>query len=266
MSTVWDCALPTAEKMVLLVIADHADDAGRNAWPSIATIARKASLSPRSAQRYVQSLVDRGLVDRDVQGGGYREMRHDRRPNRYTIDLDGVTRLTSRDGNGTTPEVVRDDTRVADGTTPVSPNPSCDPSQDPPVSSSSTATADDAAVDALPAVVETSRYVSDARRLCDLLADLMVDNGCRRPTISSAWIVDMERLIRLDGRTPEQIEAAIRWSQRHDFWSANIHSPGKLREKYDTLRLQARREQQAREPRGFAGIREFLANERRDVL
>ena len=45
----------------------------------------------------------------------------------------------------------------------------------------------------------------------------------------------MDRLIRLDERTPEQVENAIRWSQRDDFWKSNILSPKKLREKYDNV-------------------------------
>lgn len=48
-------------------------------------------------------------------------------------------------------------------------------------------------------------------------------------------------MIDVDGRTPEQIHAAIEWSQDHDFWRANILSMPKLRAKYDQLRLQAGR-------------------------
>jgi len=38
MSDVWRTDLPTVEKMVLLVIADHANDEGTQAYPSQATI------------------------------------------------------------------------------------------------------------------------------------------------------------------------------------------------------------------------------------
>jgi DNA-binding IscR family transcriptional regulator len=57
MSEVWRTDLPTIEKMVLLVIADHASDDGTEAWPSQATIAAKASISIRTVQRAVNSLV-----------------------------------------------------------------------------------------------------------------------------------------------------------------------------------------------------------------
>ena len=121
MSLVWELDLPTSEKMVLLVIADHADDEGRNAWPSVSTIARKASVSERQAQRLIKQLTKVGLVEVETQAGGVREMRDDRRPNRYSVLLDGVT--------STSPgAVVRGDMGDANGVTPMSPKPSLEPS------------------------------------------------------------------------------------------------------------------------------------------
>jgi hypothetical protein len=94
----------------------------------------------------------------------------------------------------------------------------------------------------LPAVLASSPHLADAERLADLLADLIAENGSRRPTVSPTWVRDMERLLRLDERTAVQVEAAIRWSQRDDFWQSNILSPAKLRKQYDRMRLQARRD------------------------
>lgn len=121
MSLVWDLDISTSEKMVLLVLADHADDEGRNSWPSIATVARKSSVSPRQAQRILTSLKKRGLVRVEKQAGGNREMRDDRRPNRYWVTLDGVTSMTPRDDQ-------RGDTHDVNGVTPMSPKPSIEPS------------------------------------------------------------------------------------------------------------------------------------------
>lgn len=83
----------------------------------------------------------------------------------------------------------------------------------------------------------------DVRRLCSLLASLMVENGCREPTVTkSGWLDPMRLLIEKDGIEPDRVERAIRWSQADEFWRANIHSGKALREKYDTLRQQARRQ------------------------
>ena len=48
-----------------------------------------------------------------------------------------------------------------------------------------------------------------------------------------------------DGRTPEQVSAAIDWCQANDFWRSNVLSMPKLREKYDQMRLQATRQSAA---------------------
>ena len=80
-----------------------------------------------------------------------------------------------------------------------------------------------------------------------MLALLIEENGSKKPKVTDAWITDMDRLIRLDERTPEQVENAIRWSQRDDFWKSNILSPKKLREKYDQLRLVAIREMKSKD-------------------
>lgn len=140
MNLVWKSSLPTTEKMVLLVIADHANDDGGNSWPSIGTIAKKASISSRSAQRYIARLAEAGWITIRPQQGGTKEMRDDRRPNLYAINLErlnGVTEVSSRHGvtdspHGVTDEASRGDNSNSHGVTPMSPKPSLEPSLEPP--------------------------------------------------------------------------------------------------------------------------------------
>jgi hypothetical protein len=93
--------------------------------------------------------------------------------------------------------------------------------------------------------------------LCNLLADLMVENGVKRPTISGKWIADIDKLIRIDEKTVEQVEAAIRWSQADSFWSSNIHSPAALRKQYEKMRLQAQRNKTSK---GVDVVRDYINN------
>lgn len=79
----------------------------------------------------------------------------------------------------------------------------------------------------------------------------MVGNGCKRPTVTKRWLAAARLLIDRDGRTPEQVEACIRWCQADEFWRTNILSMPKLREQYDRLRLAAQRGG-SRESRGRA--------------
>lgn len=57
-----DSGLPLSQKMVLLILCDFADDLGKNCYPSIATIADKASLSERQTQRVMSELMADALI------------------------------------------------------------------------------------------------------------------------------------------------------------------------------------------------------------
>ena len=89
--------------------------------------------------------------------------------------------------------------------------------------------------------LNTRTYGDENHQACNLLADLIADNGSRRPQVTDKWLSDMERIHRIDERTWEQITRAIEWCQADDFWRANIMSPAKLRKQYDQLRLAAQR-------------------------
>jgi hypothetical protein len=127
MAIVWEFDLPATEKLILLVIADHADDYGENAYPGIARIARRASVTERHARRILHDLAARGLLRIDRQRGGGIDVRADRRPNRYAII--GVTQVSGRSANGGTPTSERGDTGVRHGGTPMSSDPSVEPSE-----------------------------------------------------------------------------------------------------------------------------------------
>lgn len=104
MSDVWRTDLPTTEKMVLLVIADHANDEGTQSYPSQATIAEKASISIRTVQRAVNTLWEQGYVRVFKHAGGSANCREDRRPHLYQINiakLRGDT-VTARKDDGAT--------------------------------------------------------------------------------------------------------------------------------------------------------------------
>lgn len=81
----------------------------------------------------------------------------------------------------------------------------------------------------------------EIERICEHLADRIEANGAKRPTITKRWRDAARLMLERDGRTEEQIRGAIDWCQDDDFWRANVMSLPKLRDKYDTLRLQAQR-------------------------
>lgn len=82
----------------------------------------------------------------------------------------------------------------------------------------------------------------DVDRLCAHLADRIEAGGSKRPTIAKRWRDAARLLLDEDKRTEEQVHKVIDWCQASEFWRTNIMSMPKLREKYDTLRLQAEEE------------------------
>jgi len=97
-------------------------------------------------------------------------------------------------------------------------------------------------------------------RLVQLLIDLMLKNNPKSSIIQrltekrqEEWITQCRLLREADGKTVEEIERVIAFSQTDSFWKANILSMSKLREKWDQLWMKA----QKGDP--MAGIREWLA-------
>ncbi len=99
--------------------------------------------------------------------------------------------------------------------------------------------------------------------LCSYLADWIEANGSKRPTITKAWRNSCRLMLDRDGRTPQQVRAAIDWSQQDPFWKANILSMSSLRSKYDQLRLKAQAEQQRRAPTLSRAEEIYVAEKRR---
>jgi hypothetical protein len=81
-----------------------------------------------------------------------------------------------------------------------------------------------------------SQLAEASCRLATLLLTfiLKLNPKAKKPNLDT-WANDIDKLIRLDGRSEEEIEKVIRWSLSDDFWCKNILSGRKLREKFDQL-------------------------------
>lgn len=80
------------------------------------------------------------------------------------------------------------------------------------------------------------------------LAEKLFKQICQNQEIKepdlNRWADDIRKMIEIDKRTEDQVSRMIDWSQSSSFWSSNILSAAKLREKYDTMKAQANREYQ----------------------
>ena len=79
---------------------------------------------------------------------------------------------------------------------------------------------------------------SPGLRLGKLLFELIQTRDPKaQPPNMERWAVEIERIMRLDGRTAEEVEAVIRWAHADSFWAGVILSPRGLRDKFTQLLL-----------------------------
>lgn len=89
MTMVWDIRWPTQNHLlVMLKLADHANDEGSKVWPAVATIAAQAQCSERTVQNVLKAFRDCGLVGVVKPGGGAS-------PTIYTLNVSLLNALAS---------------------------------------------------------------------------------------------------------------------------------------------------------------------------
>lgn len=106
MSEVWEHASVTqGTLLVLLALADSADEKTRQCWPAVSSLASKARLSDRQVQRCISELVEAGMVEVQPNAG------------RSGSNLFRVSEVTKWRGD----KMSGGDTHVTGGVTPTSP-------------------------------------------------------------------------------------------------------------------------------------------------
>ncbi len=75
-------------------------------------------------------------------------------------------------------------------------------------------------------------------RLSELLLEkILTRNPNHKKPNLQTWAKDVDRMIRIDHRAPEDIRAVIEWCQADSFWQNNVLSTAKLRSQFDQLLL-----------------------------
>ena len=88
---------------------------------------------------------------------------------------------------------------------------------------------------------------SDEYQTSELLFSLIQQRDPRAKSPDyQKWAVHVDRLIRLDKRSPEQIKVVVNWCQNDDFWKNNILSTEKLRKQFTQLVLKMPQQEQSR--------------------
>jgi hypothetical protein len=124
-----------------------------------------------------------------------------------------------------------------------------------------------------PKPIKTFSSDSTEYRLSELLFNeiLKRNPNHKKPNLQT-WSKDIDKLIRIDGKSRTIIRDVIIWCQQDHFWQNNILCPTKLREKFDQLILKMNSK-----PTGFKTrtqrnaeakeevLREFQQSQERDI-
>lgn len=68
MNAAWKVQCEPSQKLVLLALADHANDETWKCWPSLGHLHKKTGLNRRTVSRCIQSLVEQKLIGRINRG------------------------------------------------------------------------------------------------------------------------------------------------------------------------------------------------------
>lgn len=109
----------------------------------------------------------------------------------------------------------------------------------------------------------------DVEQICRHLAEQIVANGSKRPTITAEWRRQARLLLdeeRADPTSVRQVVNLIDWCQRDPFWRSNIQSMPTFRRQYDQLRLKALAEAEAKKESqsGVRHVDDKTAEQRRE--
>ena len=102
-----------------------------------------------------------------------------------------------------------------------------------------------------PPPIKKSEFEDDAIYISKYLLQNIYESNPTFKGNSDNWIAEIERAMRIDGRTKDELIACIDWIHKGDgsFWIGNILSGKKLREKFDTLKMQSLNKKQTKSQR-----------------
>lgn len=197
MTKVWEWSQAEgAELLMMLALADRSDDDGVS-YPGIGTVAKKCRISGRSVQRHMKKASERGELKIEVGMGIPTEHgptnRYRITVNRRGDNLAGVTKAAQNSVN-------RGDTTMAH---------------------------DSSVKDNTPEVAISVQAFWFADWFSELVG-IPTDATSRR-----LWADSYDRMLRIDKRTHEQIEAVCKWTRSDSFYSGYLNSPVKLRKRRD---------------------------------
>lgn len=214
-----DRDLTIEAKAIYAYLASYSG-AGETAFPSVSLICDDLNISERRFRNHRKSLIDKGYIKitRNRQEKGWSN-------NIYTlvqtVPLQNVSIQNVREQ-----DVRERNVREQNNTT-----------------KSNSSKSNSSKSNSINKVRRKYTFDDTHMKLSKLLWNHVKANfpNTKEPNLES-WANDIRLMMEQDNRTVAEIKGVIEWSQKNDFWYANIRSAKKLREKYEDMYAQADRE------------------------
>lgn len=96
--------------------------------------------------------------------------------------------------------------------------------------------------------LEPSKTFQEGKELAKYFFEkIRINNPKAKEPNLEKWAQELERLLRIDKRTPLEARELIDWALKDDFWKGNILSPEKLRKHWDQLTIKIKNPQSQKE-------------------
>lgn len=215
-----------SDRLVLVVIAEAANQEGHEAWPAIDTIARRSRVSRRTVFRSIKHLEEMGEIEVDYKAGKNGTNRYSLAPlmeraRQLRLEEDRATgdtvpsRHRDAEGRGTVPSATPDRATGVTRTIGTTQEPSGEPS------SSLRSEDPDPAVKAF----------------CQFLAThaTLASGGVERRVLSN-WYEPAQDLLQ---RVPKpELKAVIEWAHTRPYWVTRIRTMPMLRKEWPRVRAE----------------------------
>ena len=233
---VWDLDLPDhATKLVLLRLADSANDETGECWPSLKHIQDKCNIkSKNTIRRALEILEQLGLVvviKRKLTAT-------QNTSNLYKLNIKKILNPSSELGGS--------NSELGGGSNS---EPRTNNSFEPINESNSTSGKNFPPAKAGKKFVYTNDDLLAANWIFGLIKNL--SPNVKTPTFES-WANEIRLMRERDGRTHKDICELFKWANEDEFWSANILSPSKLRDKWDQLEIKRKSSKTTKRKESFA--------------
>ena len=221
MTWAWHQHIPSGEKLVLLALADRADDSG-HCFPGLETLSEKTSMSRRGIQKVLAKLEERKLIAR-----GRRYIDGRRSSNQYSLRIgSGLHEQSSREHCSPNLSLGELCTGLGELSSP------------------------DTSVSIRSDNTSQKKFTLEDRASAERILELIrrLNPSHKNPNVEK-WADDVRLMRERDGHTHEEIESLFQWANQDEFWQSNVLSPQKLRKHWDRLVIQRDRGNRRTKPR-----------------